>query len=284
MARSRLPLFARTRAVAAVSAVLLTGGPAAPATPAETPAPREALTEAMEPVIDLLSRDPAGSNRAMALHATVTDSNAQPPELIGAHLAMYLQPADKALFQFCALGSVMTVCRQGQTVWVAPADKLAPLLQQVEAKPPTKADKEPIAPVRLKVPTTLFWLLFRLVPVKEAGSGDLNGTACRKVDVKPPDGDDKNGYMRLWLRADNHMLARMEWHGTNSHSTITVDDLKFVPALPPGVFDPASVPPEARLAVPAERFRALMSLVGKQEEARRKKMLEAAKPAGDAAR
>ena len=279
MARSRLPLFARTRAVAAVSAALLAGGPAA-----ATPAPREALTEAMEPVIDLLSREPAGSNRAMALHATVTDSDAQPPELIGAHLAMYLQPADKAFFQFCALGSVMTVCRQGQTVWVAPADKLAPLLQQVEAKPPTKADKEPIAPVRLKVPTTLFWLLFRLVPVKEAGGGELNGVACRKVDVKPPDGDDKNGYMRLWLRADNHMLARMEWHGTNSHSTITVDDLKFVPALPPGVFDPAAVPPETRLAVPADRFRALMSLVGKQEEARRKKMLEAAKPAEGAAR
>ena len=138
--------------------------------------------------------------------------------------------------------------------------------------------------MRLKVPTTLFWLLFRLVPVKEAGSGELNGVACRKVDVKPPDSDDKNGYMRLWLRADNHLLARMEWHGSTSHSTITVDDLRFAPALPPGVFDPASVPPETRLAVPADRFRALMALIGKQEAERRKKMLEAAKAAGGAAR
>ena len=205
-----------------MTAVLLAGPFAALAAPAEPPAPREALTEAVEPVIDILSREPAGSNRTMALHATVTDSSAQPPDLIGAHLALYLQPGDKAFFQFLSLGSQITVCRQGQTVWVAPADKLAPLLAQVEAKPPTKADKEPIAPVRLKVPTTLFWLLFRLVPVKDAGSGELNGTACRKVDVKPPDSEDKNGYLRLWLRADNHMLARMEWHGSNSHSTITV--------------------------------------------------------------
>ena len=281
MARSRPFLFARTRVAAAVAAALLAGLSAASAEPA---APREVLTEAVEPVVDILSREPTGSNRTLALHATVTESSAQPPELIGAHLALYLQPADKAFFQFCSLGSVVTVCRQGQTVWVAPADKLAPLLAQVEAKPPTRADKEPIAPVRLKVPTTLFWLLFRLVPVKDAGSGELGGVACRKVDVKPPDSDDKNGYMRLWLRADNHMLARMDWHGTNSHSTIVVDDIKFAPSLPAGVFDPASVPPATRLAVPAERFRSLMTLVSKQEAERRKKLLDAAKPAAGAAR
>ena len=247
---------------------------------AEAPAtPREVLSQAMEPVIDLLSRSPERSARTMSLHATVTDSNAQPPALVGAHLALYLQPGDRALFQFLALDTVVTVCRQGQTVWAAPADKLAPLLAQVEGKPPTRADKEPLAPVRLKVPTTLFWLLFRLVPIKDAGSGDLNGVACRKVDVKPPDADDKNGYMRLWVRTDTHLLARMEWHGTDSHSTITVDDIHFMPSLPPEVFDPASVPPATRLAVPVERFRPLMELIGKQEEARRKKMFEAAKQA-----
>ena len=261
--------------MAAVAAALLAGLPAASA----EPAPREILTEAVEPMIDILAREPSGSNRTLALHATVTESSAQPPELIGAHLALYLQPGDKALFQFLSLGSEITVCRQGQTVWVAPADKLAPLLAQVEAKPPTRADKEPIAPVRLKVPTTLFWLLFRLVPVKDAGSGELGGVACRKVDVKPPDSEDKNGYMRLWLRADNHLLARLEWHGSNSHSTVTVDDMKFAPSLPAGVFDPASVPPETRLSVPADRFRALLALISKQEAERRKKMLEAAKQA-----
>ncbi len=265
-----------------VLAALLPAGPPAHADPPAAPSPRDTLRRTMEPLIDILSREPVGPSRAVALRATVTDSSAQRPEMIGSHISLYLQPSDKALFQFLALDSVVTVCRQGQTMWVAPADKLAPLLAQVEAKPPTKADKEPIAPVRLKVPVTLFWLLFRLVSVKDAGVGDLNGVACRKVDVKPPDSDDKNGYMRLWVRNDNAAPARLEWHGTDSHSTITVDDAKFVAALPPETFDPPSVPPATRLPVPAERFRPLMELLGKKEEARRKQMLKAAKEAGGA--
>ena len=273
MARSRFFLT-----IATLVALL----PAASIARAETapPAPRDTLRKAMEPMIDILSREPVGPSRAFGLRATVTASTAQPPELIGSHISLYLQPADnKALFQFLANGYVVTVCRQGQSVWAAPADKLAPLLAQVQGKPPTKADKEPLASVRLKVPVTLFWLLFRLVPVKDAGSGELNGAACRKVDVKPPDSDDKNGYMRLWIRADNSAPARLEWHGADSQSTITVDEAKFVGALPPETWDPAGIPPEARLPVPAERFRPLMNLIGKKEEARRKQMRDAAKAA-----
>ncbi len=263
-----------------LAALLPAGNPVTLAEPPAPPAPRDTLRKTMEPLIDILSRDPVGPSRALALRATVTDSSAQKPEMIGSHLSLYLQPSDKALFQFLALDSVVTVCRQGQTFWVAPAALWQPLLAQVEAKPPTKADKEPIAPVRLKVPVSLFWLLFRLVSVKDAGVGELNGAACHKVDVKPPDSDDPKGYMRLWVRDDTHAPARLEWHGTDSHSTITVDDAKFVAALPPETFDPPGVPAETRLSVPADRFRPLMELIGKKEEARRKQMLKATKEAG----
>ena len=247
--------------------------------PADAPAARDVLRKAMEPVVDVFSKEPKGASKAFYLKATVVASNAQPPELQGAKISFYCQPAEKALFQFLALGSVVTVCRQGQTFWVAPADKLAPLLAKVQAKPPTKEDKEAIAPLRLKIPTTLFWVLFRFVSVKDAGSADLGGVACRRVDVKPPDSDDKNGFMRVWVRQDTNAPARMDWRGTDSQSTITIDEAKFVKSLPDETFDPAWMPESQRLAVPADRFRPLMTLIGKEEETRRKKQIQINKAA-----
>ena len=111
-----------------------------------TPAPRDVLRRTIEPVVDAFSRQPDGPNRAFTLRARVAEASAQPPELRGSRLEFICQAPDKVIFQFLALGSVVTISRVDQTFWASPADKLAPLLAQVEENRPPAPTRNPSRP------------------------------------------------------------------------------------------------------------------------------------------
>ena len=262
---------------AVLLAALLTAHPAlgAPPTLTPTPAPRDALRKTIEPVVDLFSRDPDGANRALSMRFRLVESTTQPAELRGATLAFRAQaaPDNKILFQFPALGTVVTICRQDQKVWASPASKLAPLLQQVQAAKVSKADEEPLAPLRLKIPTKLFWFLFRFAGVRDAGSEPLGAIPCRQLDVDPPDGGKatKDKYMRLWVRTDSFQLARIDWKSNaTDHGTLVVEDAQLAVALPASDFQPDAAQRADLLDIPVTRFRPFMKLLGQEEEKRQK--------------
>lgn len=242
---------------------------AADATP--TPSPREVLRHAIEPVIDAFSRHPDGPNRALTLHWRVDAASAQPAALCGTRLTLVCESPDKYLFQFLALGTLCTICRQGQQVWVAPAEVFAPLLKQVEQTPPTRADREPLEPIRLTIPTRLFWVLFYLLPVQDAGNDRVDGTACRRVEFHPPEAK-KGESLRLWVHDAD--IRRLDMIEPDSHATLTMEDERLTPSVPASSYDlPDTSPKASTLPVPAERVRALMTLVGKEEEKRRKQFI-----------
>ena len=248
--------------------------PAAPP-PAPTPSAREALRKTIEPVVDAFSRAPDGPNRAFALRLRVEEASNQPPELRGTTLLFRAEaaPANKVLFQFGALGTVITICRQDQAVWAAPASVLAPLLQRVEASKPSQADQEPLAPLHLKIPTRLFWLLFYLEGVHDAGSEPLGAVSCRRLDLDPPDGGKvgPDKYLRLWVRPDSWHLARIDWKSSPAdHGTLVVEDSHLAPELPPSDFYPDAAQRADLLDIPMERFRAFMKLLGQEEDKRQK--------------
>ncbi len=239
--------------------------------PSATPAARDVMRRAIEPVIDAFSRHPDGPNRALTLHWRVSEATAQPPELRGTRLTLVCETPDKYLFQFLALGTVCTVCRQGQQVWVAPADKFAPLLKQAEQTPPTRADREPLEPIRLTIPTKLFWVLFYLLPVQDAGNGTIDGTACRRVEFHPPEAR-KGQSMRLWISGGD--IRRIDLLDPDSHATLDVEDERLTPSVPAGSYElPDASQKDTVLPVPVERFRAVMALLTKEEEKRRKEFI-----------
>ena len=259
----------------------------APADAAAAPAlsPRDTARKVIEPVVDIFSKEPEGASRALNMRFRLAESTDQPPDLQGSELVFRCQPPDKVLFQFAALGTIVTVSRVGQTVWVSPASKLQSLLDQVKQKPPTKADKEPLAPLVLKVPKTLFWLLFRFVSIRDAGTATLDGVSCRKLDMDPPDDDDKNAkpdknkYVRFWVRADKDQLARVDWHNSDGHGTLAVEETKFSRDLPADAFQPNAAQRADMMEVPIPEFRPLMTLLGKEEEKRAKAQVAAQKAA-----
>lgn len=243
--------------------------------PAPTPSGRDVLRRAVEPVVDAFSRSPDGPNRAISMRWRLVEATNQPAELRGSTLLFRAQaaPDNRVLFQFPALGTIVTICRQNQSVWVAPASRLAPLLQRVQAAKVSKADQEPIAPLRLAIPTKLLWFLFRFMPVRDAGSEGLGTVPCRQLDLDPPDGSkaDKNKYFRLWVRTDLFQLARIDWQtNATDHGTLVVEDARIVPSLPATDFQPDAAQRAESLDIPAGRFRPFMKLLGQEEEKRQK--------------
>lgn len=265
-------------------------GWAAPALRAADPAPspspslspHEAIRQAVDPIVDVFARSPDGSNHAVSLRLRLAEASNQPPELQGSVLAFRCQPPDQLFCQFAAVGTILTIKRQGQQVWVGPASRLRPLLDEAAKAPPTEADKKPLSPLRLKLPKTLLWLGFRFVGVRDAGNAPLDGVSCRRFDFDPPaDDDDKsakpdrNRSMRLWVTADRSQLRRLDWHSSESHGTLLIEETKLSPGLPADALQPDSAAARADLMeLPVPRFRQLMRLVNKEEEKRAKAQVE----------
>ena len=247
---------------------------------APTPEPaRDALRQTIEPMVDVFARAPEGGNRAVTAQVRIAESTIQPPELVGRTLAFRVvaAPADKAFFQFASMGTIITMCRQGQTVWASPASRLAPLLAKVEAAKPTKADQAPLAPLRLKVPVTLFWALFRFAPIHDAGTRSSEGVDYRLADVDSDDDEDpeaKHKSLRLAIRLDRHQITSIEARDRADHTTYAIEEMRYVPTLPDSDFQPTTEQRADMLQVPVERFRPLMKLIGEEEKRRRKELRE----------
>ena len=247
----------------------------APPVPSASPTPsaRDALRQLVEPVVDAFSRHPDGPSRALTMHWRVAEATAQRPEFRDTRLTFLCQAPDKVLFQFIALDTVVTLCRNGQTVWMSPADRIAPLLAQVEQKPPTSDDREPLAPIRLTIPTKLFWVFFYLISVQDAGNAPLGPLTCRRLDLRPPEAK-KGEYLRLWVnKADPVKIARVEFIGPDSRASLDVEDERMSVSIPAASFEPDDAQRANLLNVPVERFRPLMTLLGKEEEKRRKQFV-----------
>ena len=251
--------------------------------PASTPAPvsaKEVLRRAITPFVDVFAHTADGPNHAFVLRVRLAESNVHPPELRGSVLGVRLvtAPADKVIFQFAALGTVLTVSRQGQTVWASPASRLVPLLEKVSATPPTAADRKPLASLRMPVPEPLFWVGFYLVGVRDFGRETVGGVACRVLDVDPPDEDShkssKDNYMRLFIRPDTYQFVKFErqWHA--DHNVYVVEEARVLPTLPDSDFQPTAAQRADLLQVPVERFRPLMKAIGDEEDKRRKELRE----------
>ncbi len=248
----------------------------APAPAAESSA-RAILRKSVEPVVNLFAHTADGPNHAWVLRLRLAESNVHPAELLGGvfNIRLLTAPADKAYFQYPALGTTITVCRQGQTAWASPASRLAPLLQKIEANPPTAADRKPLASLKLPVPEPLVWVGFYLTGVKDLGVQPVGGVPCRVMDVDPPDGEEKvsaTNYTRLFFRADNAQCVRFERKHHTDRSVYVIEQNRIAATLPDSDFQPTAAQRADLLEVPVERFRALMKAIGDDEEKRRKEL------------
>ena len=164
---------------------------------------------------------------------------------------------------------------------VGPASRLRPLLEEASKAAPTKADKEPLSALRLKLPKALLWLGFRFVGVRDAGTGSSEGVSYRQIEMDPPsdyekpETKDKNTWVRFWISTDRFKLGRLDWQNPNSRGTLLIDEPKLSASLSADALQPDSAAQRAdMMEVPVPRFRQLMRLVEKEEKKRSKVQVE----------
>ena len=261
-------------------------GPAAsPAPAADASTPRDTLRQAVEPLVDVFARSPDGSNHAVNLRLRLAESTNQPPELQGSVLAFRCQPPDKVYLQFAAVGTIVSIGRQGQNVWVSPASKLRPILDEATKQPPTKEEKQPLSNLRLKIPKTLFWLAFRFAGLRDGGEETQNGVTYRKVEMNPPDEKpDKDKWLRFWVRKNDTQLGSLEWHNPDYRGTLVIEDQKLSASLPDSAFQPDAAQRTDLMELQPTAFHQMMTLLGKKEEARAKAQVERQKAAAGTAK
>ena len=93
-----------------------------------------------------------GSNtHGVVLDAHLLKASGLPPALQNQSIHFALMPPDQALVQAPIAGQVLTVCRNGDTLWAAPASRIQPLLDELEAHAPGKKKKKHEDAVAAKV-------------------------------------------------------------------------------------------------------------------------------------
>lgn len=244
------------------------------AEPAPAESARDVLKRAMGPVVNVLSREPVGSDRAFALRLRLGDATNQALELKGRRVEILCQPPDRLLWQMPALGVIVTVSRRGQDFWAHPASKLAPILARVDQEPSAKDDRGPLAPLRLPIPPRVFWAGVNLVRVRDGGTGVPGDNAgvgvCRRVEVTPPFAKERGSVVRLWLLERDAVPAQMDFVSPGEHATVAVESARLLPGLPDSSFDPKPEQAADLLRIPYPKMRAFMRLLEEENDRQRR--------------
>jgi hypothetical protein len=226
----------------------------------------DVLGKLLAPFINVLATKAKTPNRAMALSAHLERLTGGPAESLGTRADLSLQFPDRLFIHGPILGEDLTVCRNGQQVWVTPGAKVEALLalataQKKLAKPDPAARLEPF---ELPLPEKQLVFLPALFQVKDAGVEAVDGADCRVLDLAlmaeiEKSLKDKGWTARVWVRA-NYQPARLVLTRPGWELAVKFDKVEFAPKLPDTTWQP---PAEDVLTLDAPRFRQLMQAVVK---------------------
>jgi len=234
----------------------------------------DVLGKTLAPIASVFAPDEPGQpgNHALVLDAHLLEASKLPPELQGQAVHVALMTPDAVLVQAPIAGELLTVCRDGDSLWATPGSKLHYLLEQVTSSGSDKKKKKRkaegarlLGPLVLPVPQKDLVFLPILFEVADAGAETVAGVPCRKLDVqlmpqlaKSLHAEDWTA--RLWVGAD-YGIVRIALKGPDWSGTVAIDKLAFSPDLPEATFQPQGTDV---LRLTAEQFLALLGRVGRK--------------------
>jgi len=209
--------------------------------------PYDLLGRALMPFVSVLAEHAATPNRALLLSVRLEQMTDLPAEFAGAHADLALQYPDKLRLHAPIQGEDLTICRNGQEVWIYPGSRASALLQKLEAehKLPKPDPKFRLAPFRLPVPEKQLVFLPALFQVEDAGQEVIDGETCRVLGLQlnptlARSLEVETWSARLTLHADARPVRltlrnQAEWSGS-----VRFDTVKFQPSLPPETWQPSA--------------------------------------------
>ncbi|MEO8204755.1 MAG: hypothetical protein ABI615_01150 [Chthoniobacterales bacterium] len=207
----------------------------------------DVLGKMLAPFVNILLTDTKNPNHAALLTIEFVEvSGRLPKQFKGATLSAAIQYPDKIKLEAPILGENAIVCRNGDSVWAIPGEKIQYLLKQFKIGPdPMKKGSTPLA-----LPITAQQAVFlpALFTIEDGGFQDLNGEQCRVIYgglmpelAKAAKADDFSA--KIWI-ATGYMPRQIEIKRKDFTAVVAIKNLAFGPALtketwevPPGVTD-----------------------------------------------
>lgn len=228
----------------------------------------DALAKTLAPFVNLFAKKSANPNRAVSMRVRIEEMTDLPRDLAGARAELALEHPDKLRLHAPVLGETLTICRNGQELWVHPGSKAALLLEVATASTPLpKPDpKFRLAPFRLPVPEKQLVFFPALFQVRDGGFEDVGGESCRVLDLQlMPELGRALGVAEwmawLWIRP-NHLPARLELGRNDWRIVVRFDEVKFSPALPSETWRPSAEEAADVLNVSPAQYQQLLKAIG----------------------
>jgi hypothetical protein len=244
--------------------------------------PYDVLGKALRPIASVFAVDGTDADgtdgaaqpaaHALVLDAHLLEANKLPPELQGQAAHVAVRTPDAILVQAPIAGQLLTVCRDGDSLWATPGSKIQALLDQAAADAtPQKKKKKRTAEERilgpLVLPVTQKELVFLpvLFQVADAGNETVGSQPCRVLDVQlmPPLAKSlhaENWTARVWVGGD-YGLVQIALTGPDWSGKVAIDKLALPATLPDTAFQPQGTDV---LKLTAEQFLALMGRLGRK--------------------
>jgi len=224
----------------------------------------DVLAKLLMPFANLLAERSHNPQRAVRLSARLETMTDLPPALAGARAELALEYPDKFHLRAPILGEVLTLCRNGQKLWVAPGSRAVALLHAASAdrKLPPPDPKARLAPFRLPVPEKQLVFLPALFRVEDGGSEALDGRACRVLGLQlVPELESSlktPGWSgRVWV-GEKGVPARLVLQRADWEMSVRFDRVEFSKSLPPATWQPeAAESADVQKLTPAQYFQLL---------------------------
>lgn len=227
----------------------------------------DVLAKLLMPFASLLSENSRNAQRAVRFTAQLETMTNLPPALAGARAELALEYPDKLRLRGPVLGETLTICRDGQKLWVSPGSKAAALLQLAAAdkRLPPADPKARLAPFRLPVPEKQLVFLPALFRVEDGGRDLVGDRECRVLGLQlAPELEQSlkaGGWSgRVWVGEKGAPL-RLIVEQPGWEIAVRFERVEFSKSLPPSTWQPDAAESADVLKLTPAQYQQLLSVL-----------------------
>ena len=228
----------------------------------------EVLAKALIPFVNLFSKKAPNPNRALEIKLRLEQMTGLPPALAGTQALVQMQLPDKLRISGPVLGEHLTICRNGEDLWVSPGAQAQALLNA--SHPSRKDDKFRLGEFRLPIGEKQLVFLPALFVIGDEGGQLLDGGECRVLDLQlMPELSKSLGIagwsLVAWLNP-KCQPARLIFKRADWELSVRIDEIRFAPSLPESTWTPTPEQAADVLKISPAQYQQLLRLVGDHME------------------
>ncbi len=228
----------------------------------------EVLSKTLAPYVSVFAKQSQSGNRAITLRLRLEQMTGLPAELVGTEATVQVQYPDRLRLHGPVFGETLTICRNGQDIWVAPGSRLTALLESAVAKKklPPLDPKYRLGPIRIPVSDKQLVFFPALFQIEDLGMIASGNAKNRVLDVKIMPELAKALSLEGWIArmyiGEDHRLTRLALVKQGFEAVLVLEEAKLEPSLPDATWQPTAEQAGDLMKIPASRYQQVLKLLG----------------------